>query len=147
MRRSLAVLAVLAALAAGCGEVVVAFDGGRRADLRVDGPVTIVQGADGTQTVSGRVVNLGDVTAQDVEVTLTTFSGGLPWETVPNVPVFNEVDLSDRLRPGEGGTFAVLFPPPRPLIEAVDVEIRARFPALEGVFFFFFSPGLVIIGG
>ncbi len=142
----------MALLTAGCGEVVLGFDSRSRADLRLDGPVTVTRHADGDQTVSGTVVNAGDVEAFDIEVTLTLFvidgAGVLvPWETVaPPVPVFDVVFGTRTLHPGERGVFAVLLPG-RPPIEQVDVDIGARFLSSSGFVFFFFSPGLVIITG
>jgi hypothetical protein len=151
MRRSAALPAILAAglLLAGCGGVVLGVASHRGADLRVDDPVTVTVTPAG-QVVSGRVVNAGDVTAHSVEVTLTTFvadaSGRVvPFQTLLGVPVVNEADGTSRLFPGDAGTFALLVAG-SPAIEAVDVEIRARFPAVgDGFFFFLLSPGLVII--
>lgn len=150
-RQVLPVLLLAALFAAGCGEIVVAYDSRNRADLRLAADPTVVRHANGDQEVSGSVLNLGDLAAFDVEVTLTTYvldAGGTlrPWETVPSVPVFDSTFGTRALFPGEEGTFTVLLLGPRPLIEAVDVEIAARFPSGDFIFFFF-SPGLVIIIG
>jgi hypothetical protein len=149
--QALALLLLLGVPAGGCGEVVVGFDSAARADLRLDGAITIVRFGNGDQEVSGTVVNVGDLEAHDVEVTLTTFvldSFGtlVAFETVPGVPVFDVVHGTRMLFPGEQGTFAVLLPAPRPRIRQVDVDIGARFPP-SGFLFFFFSPGVVIITG
>ena len=148
---ALALLLLLGVQAAGCGEVAVGVHAAPRADLRLEGPVVLTRFGNGDQEVSGTVVNLGDVEAFDVEVTLTTFVADafgrlVPFETVPDVPVFGVVQGTQTLVPGERGTFAVLLPAPRPRIREVDVDIGDRFPA-RGVLFFFFSPGVIIITG
>ncbi len=149
-RLLLPVLLLVAGLAAGCGEVVVSSQA--VADLRVEGPVTITAAAGGDQTVTGTVVNSGDLTADQVQVTLTIFAAdvfGQPFvfETVPNVPVFDTIHGTQTLFPGERGTFTVLFPAPRPRIVDVDVQIEARFRPDGTFFFFLFTPGIVITDG
>ncbi len=141
-------------LAAGCGEgtVAVAFATAPVAQLAVDGAITVAVDPFGNQTVSGTIVNTGDVRADQVEVTLDVFVldafGRLvPWQTVIGLPVFNRTTGTRTLLPGERGDFAVVFRPPTPPIRQVDVTIGARFAPDGGFFVFIFTPGLVIIGG
>ncbi len=143
-----AILLVAGLAAGGCG-VAVAVDTFGVADLRVEEPVTITIDAFGRQTVRGTVVNRGDLTADQVEVTLTLFTDDglgrlVPFQTVIGVPVFNRFDGSQTLFPGDRGDFAfpvaVTFPP----ILDVDVQIEARFRPDGGFFFFIFTPVIVI---
>ncbi len=150
----LALLLLVSGLAAGCGEatVGVAFGSAPVAKLAVEGAVTVTADPFGEQTVVGTIVNVGDLRADLVEVTLDVFVadafGDLrAWQTVIGVPVFNRLDGTQTLFPGERGDFTVVFRPPTPPIRQVDVTIGASFAPDGRFFFFIFTPGLVIIGG
>jgi hypothetical protein len=148
-RLLLPVLLLVAGLAAGGCGVAVAVDTFGVADLRVEEPVTITVEPDGAQTVEGTVVNRGDLTADQVQVTLTIFVADrfgrlVAFQTVPGVRVFNRFDGSQTLFPGEHGDFAVFFPFTFPRIRDVDVQIEARFRPDGGFFFFIFTPVIVI---
>jgi hypothetical protein len=144
-----AILLVAGLAAGGCG-VAVAVDTFGVADLRVEEPVTITVDPFAGQTVSGTVVNLGDLVADDVQVTLTVFAVDafgrrIFLDEILRVPVVNPIDRTQTLFPGEHGDFAVFFPFTLPRIRDVDVQIEAQFRA-DGQFqFFFFTPGVVFI--
>ncbi len=146
-RLLLPVLLLVAGLAAGGCGAAVAVDTFGVADLRVEGPVTITLDPFAGQTVSGTVVNLGDLVADDVQVTLTlfdAFGNQIFLEPAPLVPVVNPIDRTQTLFPGEHGDFAVFFPFTFPRIRDVDVQIEAQFRPDGRFQFFFFTPGVFI---
>jgi hypothetical protein len=147
MRRRAVSLLAATLLLGGCGAEVVIGDA-PVASLVLEGDPVVDHDARGRQHVSGHVRNLGDLRAEDVRVTVTTYvcctvAGRLYAHDTLVAAVADLRDGRSRLHPGGLGFFDIPIPPASPPVEAVFVEIDAWLPHSGS--FFFFTPGLIII--